>query len=383
MNEPSNYTAHISPKLDRERLDAQWVQIAAQLPGPRREKASRPMVQLGLAVGTVCVLLGFFWWSTDPLAPTPSVWAGALVTSDDAPVNFTLTEGTLIELDPRSEVELLRSNARSVQVSLHAGSARFDVAKRRTRRFSVHAGEVEILVTGTQFRVKRSPSLGGERIRVDVDEGSVEVQRSGSPPVRLSVGENWSTFVRQSEAVSETPARSNDDLSQEQSQAPAKDATQSPSSASNEDIEAERRAAQREKRRAQAEDARRETDEASTLFERGNAARRLGRVREAADLYAALVSEYARDQKAPLAAFELGRIRMDSLGDMQGAIAALERALQLDARRAFAEDALARIVLAQESLGDKRACESARGRYLSRYPDGIHASHVATRCLSR
>ena len=51
---------------------------------------------------------------------------------------------------------------------------------------------------------------------------------------------------------------------------------------------------------------------------------------------------------------------MDSLSDVKGAVDALERALKLDSRRAFAEDALARLVLAQETLGNRKACEVAR-----------------------
>jgi hypothetical protein len=71
---------------------------------------------------------------------------------------------------------------------------------------------------------------------------------------------------------------------------------------------------------------------------------------------------------------------MDSLADASGAIAALERALKLDAQRAFAEDALARLVLAHDALRDRAACSRARARYLARYPEGVHAKHVAARC---
>ena len=40
--------------------------------------------------------------------------------------------------------------------------------------------------------------------------------------------------------------------------------------------------------------------EALVLFEQGNAARRLGRLREAAETYAELVAEYPRDRRAAL-----------------------------------------------------------------------------------
>ena len=69
------------------------------------------------------------------------------------------------------------------------GSARFEVAKRRSRRFSVQLGAVEVLVTGTQFRVARTAVAGGDRVRVDVEEGSVEVHRKGAGVVLLEAGD--------------------------------------------------------------------------------------------------------------------------------------------------------------------------------------------------
>lgn len=393
MNEPSNnnhnYANYVTPELRRGRLDAQWDQIADRLQERRRWRVPL-FAQLSAGVLVVCAVVGIWWWNEER-SYGPSVWAGALVTSDDAPVNFSLAEGTLIELEPRSEVELLRSNPHAVKLSLKNGSARFDVAKRRSRRFTVHLGEVEVLVTGTQFRVRRSPAIGGEKIRVEVEEGSVEVRRANGSPVRLTAGEHWSTFVghgkpRVEHAAAED-AVNEDDPSPEWQPPTVEDLEEADNDAVEPSEEGNnasaRKPSRRGRRRARGEEAREQEQEALLLFEQGNAARRLGRLREAAEIYAELVSQYPRDRRAALSAFELGRIRMDSLGDLKGAADALERALKLDARRAFAEDALARLVLAQETLGDRKSCESARNRYLSRYPDGIHAQHVATRCLGR
>jgi hypothetical protein len=61
-------------------------------------------------------------------------------------------------------------------------------------------------------------------------------------------------------------------------------------------------------------------------------------------------------------------------------VSALERALSLDGRRAFAEDALARLTLAYEALGDVKACNKSRERYLARYPEGVHAQYLLGRC---
>ena len=87
----------------------------------------------------------------------------------------------------------------------------------------------------------------------------------------------------------------------------------------------------------------RDTD-AKELFEQARRLWRDGHIREAADAYQALLSSHPRDPRAGLAAFELGRLRMDRLGDMPGAVQALERAVALAPGAELREDAMARLV---------------------------------------
>lgn len=103
-------------------------------------------------------------------------------------------------------------------------------------------------------------------------------------------------------------------------------------------------------------------------------------MQEAADAYAELLERHRDDARAGLAAFELGRIRMDALHEGNGAIEAFQQALSLSPSAAFHEDALARIVIALDAAGDAERCRQARERYLSRYPGGVHAAALATRC---
>lgn len=248
-------------------------------------------------------------------------------------------------------------------------------------------GAVEVLVTGTQFRVARSVVEGGERVRVDVEEGSVEVHRKGVGAVRLQAGDHWSAFVAKAEQVREEQLEKETDAlpispsvttqdSGEQAQA-----DEASEDGDEEEVDGEPESTGRvSKRRSRGKVAAERAQAAEDLFQQANVARRAGLVTESAKLYGELVTRHPRDHKAALAAFELGRLRMDSLSDVRGAVDALERALKLDARRAFAEDALARLVLAHEALGDRAACTRARARYLARYPEGVHAQHVAARC---
>ncbi|MDB4972270.1 MAG: Iron siderophore sensor protein [Myxococcaceae bacterium] len=408
MTEPSNnnprFAEFVMPELSKSRLDAQWAHMRAALESRPAER-KRPGVAIPAAgVLVLGCALGVLWWPRDSHSTVEaSVWEGSVVASDDAPVEMTLAEGTHIQVDPRSEVKLLHSSAQAVQVRLGHGSARFQVAKKRSRRFSVNLGKVEVVVTGTQFRVYRKASASGERVQVHVEEGSVEVHRGDGGVVALHAGENWSTvFAPESKAPeakalgaaaadeSAFPAVTDEEDDRETDLDVAPDADE-PSEASDDEVSEDevadedrgepRRSSSRARRAAARRRALREAAvDAGELFDHANLARRAGRLEDAAELYAGVVSRYPRDRRASLAAFELGRLRMDSLRDTRGAVHALERALKLDGQGAFAEDALARLVLAEEALGDHAGCSRARGRYLARYPEGVHAQHVAERC---
>jgi hypothetical protein len=71
---------------------------------------------------------------------------------------------------------------------------------------------------------------------------------------------------------------------------------------------------------------------------------------------------------------------MDALGDPEGAIRALEDALRSAGTASFHEDALARIVTANDALGRRQACRDARAQYLTRHPNGVHAQVLSARC---
>jgi len=370
MNEPTKYAAFVVPELSKARIDQQWARIAEQRPTGRKRQ-THLVPAFGMVVAAAAALAIVFWPREAATPLTDSVWEGSVVASDDAPVDMTLAEGTHIKVEPRSEVKLLHSSSKAVQVRLAHGSARFAVAKKRTRRFSVDLGKVEVVVTGTQFRVHRKAGPNGDRMQVEVEEGSVEVHRPDGGVVSLSAGEHWWTVVPREPSTPVAPA---DDTVEPESDEPMMEIDE------DEIDEADDRAERRHARRRRRARAREAAGDAEELFDHANLARRAGRLDDAADLYADLVDRFPRDRRASLAAFELGRLRMDSLGDTRGAVYALERALKLDGHGAFAEDALARLVLAEEERGDQRACSRARERYLARYPEGVHAQHVSERC---
>jgi tetratricopeptide (TPR) repeat protein len=188
------------------------------------------------------------------------------------------------------------------------------------------------------------------------------VTRPGEPNQTLAAGEKWSIDLRHPAATakSEQAARGDEALDADASAtAPAVDVPK-PNAVP----------VPREPAAAGARE----------LFDLGNAARRAGDAAGAARAYELLLEHHPGDARAGLAAFELGRLRMDRLGDVHGAIQALGRAVALAPGAGFREDAMARLVDAYAAAGAKERCRSARSAYLESYPNGIRASAVKSRC---
>jgi len=377
MSEPRKLSSYVEPNLSDSRVDAQWEGIQGRLPLQARTSGARRAALPAFALAAAAALT-VVWLRPD--TQQRSGWEGSVVRSDDAPVEMTLAEGSLVELSPRSKVELLHSDERSVQLKLSEGSARFSVKRERARSFTVESGPVEVRVSSTLFSVSRIRETGGERVRVDVEEGSVEVRRhdAEASSVRLVQGEHWSTFVAYEKSrapleevmrikqIEPSEQEADDEIAATENAAVDEDAAELDTGA----------AKSRRSRRAVAN----EGSSATDLFDRANIARRAGQLKDAASLYAEVVQRFPKDRSAALAAFELGRIRMDGLSDPRGAVQAFERALALDGRRAFAEDALARLALAHDALGETESCQRAKDRYLARYPEGVHSKILAKRC---
>ncbi|MGD0839089.1 MAG: hypothetical protein ABSB49_20835, partial [Polyangia bacterium] len=91
-----------------------------------------------------------------------------------------------------------------------------------------------------------------------------------------------------------------------------------------------------------------------------------------------ILSDFARDAQAPLAAFALGRLELDGLGHPQAAVSAFGRALALGIPSSLREDARARLVEADVRAGDTEAARRAGAAYLAEFPKGRHVHAVQT-----
>jgi transmembrane sensor len=89
-----------------------------------------------------------------------------------------------------------------------------------------------------------------------------------------------------------------------------------------------------------------------------------------------VVKDHEKDPRAPLAAFTLGRVLLDELGQPQAAAEAFARSRSLDAAGPLAADALAREVEAWSRAGDLSRARSTAEEYVRKYPKGGRLSSV-------
>jgi transmembrane sensor len=340
-------------------VSRQWRRIEAQLGRPR----SRPRGWLAAcgAVGAAAALvLVLAPRRGRPLAPAPIVAAPVLTPepffAEGTRVESTagtkrelaLPDGSRIALRPGGVLTLARSATDEVRVVLERGSADLDVIRDSDRRFVVAVLDVEFVVAGARFVVSVSEGAAGKIAAAEVERGAIEVHRSIARSVLLA-GESWTSGVS---VVSAGPGSTSDD-------APV---TSTPRTASS---------------------GRATDDDARSLLAVATRARWQGRQRDAARALDELCRRFPNDPRAALAAFELGRIQLDTLHEAGHAAASFRTAMNLARDPVLREDAATRRVEALDRSHDGAACLSARAAYLAEYSTGAHAGRVTASCRDR
>lgn len=363
--EPSRY---VQPRVSDARVDRLWRNLSERLERPRARVW--PWLVLAGALSSAAVL-GLFWAKSAVPAgrDRQALLTGTRLETKSDALAVTLNDGSRVLLSARSELTVHGNEPAAVALSLRRGRLDCDISHREGRSFTVTVDDVEVRVVGTKFSVEAAPEAAGTRVEVSVARGVVEVRSARRPNVvaRVAAGESFSQASRGVTAEGKTsPSLPSAPLPAElepptagspgPSASPTASASGPPSAGA---------AGARE------------------LFERAGDRRRAGDATGAAQAYEQLLRLYPNDARASLSAFELGRLRMDRLGDPSGAISALERAVALNVGPTFREDALARLVSVYAAQGSFRACERARDRYLADYPNGVHAAAVGTRCGTR
>jgi hypothetical protein len=289
---------------------------------------------------------------------TPGAVAGsAFDNGGPAPATLKLLDGSQVQVSPAGRVEFRALANDAVQLVLAHGWVELDVTHVPGRKFIVQAGDVDVIVRGTHFRVELGDA-DPKVVSVSVQRGLVQVRQRSAPQaelVLLGAGNSWTMGQRQAarEPATTDPNRATPASAPEPAAKPSAEpgAAHAP-----------------------------ESTGPKQLLEQADAARLDGHPREAARALDELRRRYRSDARAGLAALQLGRLRLDSLHDAAGALEAFRDAAALSASASVQEDALARQAQALEMLGNAADCRRVRELYLARYPSGIHSASIARRC---
>ena len=233
-----------------------------------------------------------------------------------------------------------------VLYELEAGGASFDVARRPSRTFRVHAGPVTVQVIGTKFRVRREDT----RSRITVDRGRVLVSWWGGSR-ELGVGEEGTFPPDRADGadgaghlIPTPPAHVDGPAKRPAVGGISFDRTPAPSGP-------------------------------GVLFARADRARLEGRPEAAIASLREIVDRFPHDPHAPMAAFTVGRLLLESQGKPQQAAVAFGQARNLAHGGPLGEDALAREVEALHAAGDTGTARERADLYRRLFPNGprLHA----------
>jgi transmembrane sensor len=162
-----------SPEMIRQRTAALEALRQANRHRWSRGLSGRPKAWLAAAASLLLVLLSIAWLAR----PQPQEIATGLAERRA----LVLADGSRVSLDSETNLSVnMEREQRALR--LVSGRAKFDVASDPTRPFTVAAGKLTIIATGTSFSVE----LVGAEVRVIVYEGRVAVLRGPAPaPERL------------------------------------------------------------------------------------------------------------------------------------------------------------------------------------------------------
>ncbi|HEX2670777.1 MAG TPA: tetratricopeptide repeat protein [Polyangiaceae bacterium] len=185
------------------------------------QRARRPKVvywSLAAALALVCGVLGVQLTSflRDRAREQPalayrveggSVLAGGyLRDSGNGGVRLFFNEGTKVELLPGARGRLREVDKEGTRIVIDQGTASFDVARSKDRRWFVEAGPFAVAVKGTFFSVSWEPSI--ERFELRLQHGSVVVSGPiAGGDIELRAGQRLVVNLPKAETlISETQA---------------------------------------------------------------------------------------------------------------------------------------------------------------------------------
>jgi transmembrane sensor len=297
----------------------------------RRQQHSRGRFRrVAFATSGIAVAAGVAFAVLDrPSTTAPSATAAQPSQAATASA-LTFVEGSRALLSPGAKVHTDRQTEREVLLAQHAGTVRYEVHPDAQRVFQVRARGATIEVIGTIFTVQ----VESRSVHVSVDRGRVQVF-DGERRVELGPGEQLSIS-----SGAEPPAAA---------QAPASAAAPAGPTSERSPIQ--------------------------ELLAKADAARRAGRLDEAAAALRQIANQHPADPRAVSALFTLGRVER-ARGAEDRAARAFHSAWSRAPSGPLAEDALAEEASSWAKVGNSSSAAAAAKRYMARYPQGSHADRM-------
>lgn len=359
----------------REQVQPQWnderaARVYAGIGQLRRRRiVGRAGVSLGMAAAAaVCVAVWGGSSESAPMAAKSPASTPEVASSTADAHKLRLADGSVARLfGSHSELEVLDNTAGRVELALHAGRAKFDVVPNPDREFIVQAGNVRIVVIGTIFEVERTQG----RVRVAVQRGRVRVEAPSG--VRM-LTRGQARLFEQAVVAPIAPAPVAEPVAPvaaiEEAPPPVRQLRARKRRVRGAGWRSLARAGDYEGAFAALQAGSRVENSASALMDAADASRLSGHPMEAVKYLERVGTVHAGSPQAPLAAFTLGRVLLDRLGQPHRAARAFRLARELSPRGSLVQDALAREV---ESLSKAGAALEANRRarlYLRTYPRG-------------
>ena len=369
-------TARGASEAVRQRLEAGEL----RLPTRTSSASKRPVIVFGVAAAAALALVAGSLAvgareKNQPISFRMDPGAGdesGFLTARETPRPVHFSDGSEIVLAPHAQARVVETNARGARVVLERGSAEVRVKHQEQTSWQFAAGPYRVDVIGTAFTLGWSPETNEATVRMH--EGSVRVHGcdmalarplvSGDTlTVRCDPASGHSSLVRSPNANAAEPAASAMAASpvvpknEERVTAPARPAVPHANGVATSAVAAANN-----------------TEALDELWTEGRSARARGDVGEARKLRLEFRKRFPRDERARVAAFELGQLAFDVDGDLAEANAWFSTYLRETPNGALAREAMGRAMEARHKLGDFQGSRSLARSYLNRFAGGPHDS---------
>lgn len=380
----------------RDELAPAWDEARSQrlLAGVGRLRRRRQVQRAALGACALLVTVAAAWLGTHahgvqlmaahgathaaPVTAAP-VAVAAPVTATGTPVvdrvgpgqALRLADGSLVQVSADGSLEVASNQPGHIALRLLAGGAHFSVIPDHERQFLVDAGNVQVAVLGTVFDVEHAVGAGAARVRVAVVEGRVQVTAADGVHF-VGAGEAaWfgdaGVLPVEPEAVADEHVRA-----PRSHRATHKDLGALGAKASWRSLSQE---GDYELAYSSLSSGAVVEDDPAALMDAADAARLSGHPAAAIGYLRRVVQNHRVSPVAPLAAFTLGRVLLERLGQPSEAAQAFAQARALAPHGSLAQDALAREVEALSKAGNAHEAYLRAQEYAQAYPAGrrLHA----------